>query len=41
MDEESQTVGKTPVGRVTVRILQLNHPKQLRIRRELIDLGLW
>jgi hypothetical protein len=41
MDEEAQIVGKTPIGRVTVRILQLNHPKQIRIRRDLIEAGLW
>jgi 5-methylcytosine-specific restriction endonuclease McrA len=33
--------GKTPTGRVTVLILQMNHPDQIKIRRELIEAGLW
>lgn len=34
-------IGKTAVGRVTVRILGLNHVTQLDIRAELIEAGLW
>lgn len=34
-------LGKTAVGRVTVRILNVNHPKQVAIRRALIESGLW
>jgi HNH endonuclease len=33
--------GKTPIGRVTVRILQMNHLEQIDIRNPLIDIGLF
>lgn len=36
-----QIMGKTPIGRVTVDILQMNHEEQLATRRILIDSGLW
>lgn len=39
--EDARIIGQTPVGRVTVRIFQLNHPKQLEIRRDLMDSGQW
>lgn len=34
-------VGLTDVGRVTVRILDLNHPSQLETRQSLMDIGAW
>lgn len=34
-------VGKTDVGRVTIRIFQMNHPKQVETRQNLIGKGLW
>lgn len=33
--------GKTPIGRVTVRLLQMNHPEQIEIRHHLIASGQW
>jgi hypothetical protein len=41
MKADASIEGKTPVGRVTVRILQMNHLKQLKTRRNLIESGLW
>ena len=32
---------KTAVGRVTLRLLQMNHPHQLEVRRLLISVGNW
>lgn len=34
-------VGKTPIGRVTIRILQMNHPDQIETRAYLLDVVLW
>ena len=34
-------IGKTAIGRVTIRLLQLNHPEQVETRRNLIAAGLW
>jgi hypothetical protein len=34
-------VGKTPIGRVTIRILQMNHPDQIETRAYLLSAGLW
>lgn len=34
-------VGKTIVGRATVRLLQINHPDQIESRQNLLDNGLW
>jgi len=34
-----EIVGRTPVGRVTVRVLQMNHPNQLETRIFLSDTG--
>ena len=34
-------VGRTVIGRVTVRILQMNHPNRVETRSYLIDAGLW
>lgn len=33
--------GKTAIGRVTVRNLQLNHPEQVKMRKSLINAGKW
>jgi hypothetical protein len=32
-------IGLTPVGRVTIHVLAMNHPNAVRIRRELIAAG--
>jgi hypothetical protein len=34
-------VGKTPIGRATVRLLQMNHPDQITARSLIIEAGLW
>ena len=34
-------VGRTEVGRTTIRVLQFNHPDQVIARRILIELGRW
>jgi hypothetical protein len=36
-DRDGEIVGKTPVGRVTIRLLQINHPDQIIARRLLIE----
>jgi HNH endonuclease len=33
--------GKTPIGRVTVRLLQMNTPSQVGTRQRLINADLW
>jgi hypothetical protein len=33
--------GKTPCGRATIELLQLNHPTMVAVRRLLIALGLF
>lgn len=38
---EGVIAGTTAVGRVTVRLFQMNHPKMIDIRRDLIEAGLW
>ncbi len=38
---EGVILGKTPVGRVTIRILEMNSPPQIQTRRFLIEAGLW
>lgn len=38
---EAVLIGRIPIGRVTIRVLQMNHPKQIEARRSLIDAGLW
>lgn len=38
---EAEIVGKTATGRITVRLLQMNHPNQLKIRRALIAAKIW
>jgi hypothetical protein len=38
---DNQIVGKTPVGRVTIIVLNMNSDDQLNIRRTLINKGLW
>jgi hypothetical protein len=37
----NRIIGKTPVGRVTVFLLDFNHPDQVETRRLLIAAGLW
>ena len=39
--EGARIVGLTPVGRVTVRLLQMNDPSQIEARRAMLDSGLW
>lgn len=39
--DNSVIVGKTPIGRVTIRILQMNHQDQIETRAYLIAAGLW
>jgi hypothetical protein len=39
--DNSIIVGKTPIGRVTVRILQMNHPDQIETRAYLLEADLW
>lgn len=34
-------LGRTAVGRVTVRVLEMNSPQQVETRRLLIEAGLW
>lgn len=34
-------VGLSPAGRVSVEILQMNHPEQIAVRRYLLEVGLW
>ena len=36
-----QLIGLNPVGRVTIRVLGINHPDALRLRRELIAEGVF
>ena len=40
MHPDGVIVSKTPVGRVTVRILQMNKPRRIAMRRLLIEIGL-
>lgn len=37
----AEIAGKTPVGRVTVFLLQVNRDEQVETRRDLIDAGIW
>lgn len=39
--QEAQIIGRTPKGRVTVKILQMNAPERLSERRILISLSLY
>jgi HNH endonuclease len=41
MDEDGIITAKTPIARVTIRILDMNRPRQVEIRRNLIESGLW
>jgi hypothetical protein len=34
-------IGVTAMGRITVRLLQLNHPDQVALRKALREAGLW
>ncbi len=38
---EGIIIGETPVGGVTVRILEMNHPQQIEMRRYLLEAGFW
>lgn len=38
---DDEIVGKTPIGRITARLLQINHPEQVEMRRLVIAAGLW
>jgi hypothetical protein len=38
---DGEMVGKTPKGRVTVRVLQMNEADELEIRKILISAGVW
>jgi hypothetical protein len=38
---EGVIIGKTPIGRVTARILEMNSPQQIGDCRSLIEDGLW
>jgi len=37
--EQGRIVGLTPTGRATARLLKMNAPRMVRLRRELIRLG--
>jgi hypothetical protein len=39
--EDVRIFGQTSIGRITVRLLEMNHPAQLEIRRDLKASGLW
>lgn len=39
--EGLQIVGRTAIGRVTVRLLQINRASQVETRAELVEAGLW
>ena len=41
LDDDADIVGITPVGHVTARLLQINHPDQVETRRQLIRAGVW
>ena len=38
---DDQITGKTPVGRVTVKLLEFNNPEKVEARRNLIQAGQW
>ena len=39
--EGAELNGTTSIGRVTIRLLQLNYPKHIAFRRILMENGLW
>lgn len=39
--EMARIIGITPIGRVTVRLLQMNDPSQIHARRAMMAAGLW
>jgi hypothetical protein len=39
--DHATIVGQTSTGRVSVDILDMNHPEQLSTRRYLLDAGIW
>jgi hypothetical protein len=34
-------IGVTPIGRVTIRVLSINHPEAIKVRRELMAEGIF
>lgn len=41
INEDAKIVGKSPIGRVTCRLLQLNRPEQMELRQLLTESGLY
>ena len=41
LDDHAIVHGKTPVGRVTIHMLNMNHISQIEIRRRLMNRNLW
>jgi len=39
--EQDRLVGRTPIGRTTIRVLAMNGPYLVRLRRELMEEGLF
>lgn len=39
--EDAIIIGKSAIGRVSVRIFNMNNPYQLEVRKNLIEAGLW
>ncbi|MBC7870126.1 MAG: HNH endonuclease [Chitinophagaceae bacterium] len=38
---EGHVIGKTPIGRVTIRVLDINHLDQIEERQRLVKAGRW
>ena len=38
---DGRIIGKSPVGRVTVTLLQMNHPEEQILRRQMLSVALW
>src|SRR5947209_8228687 len=38
--EGAELAGRTSIGRVTIAVLEINHPERLRLRQSLIEEGL-
>lgn len=41
LDDDGEIAGLTSIGRVTLRLLQINHPDQIETRRQLVKAGAW
>jgi hypothetical protein len=39
--DDALLIGKTAIGRVTIRVLQMNHPEQVETRYRLMQAGVW